>query len=129
MGAAGCSVREGGADVEIDGQQALITEAQERADRAVERSAAHADPDALDYWFGVVWALARREPEFSTNAVIEYGDGSHRLIEPRALGVVMRRAQKAGVIRPTDRYEPDRTPRAHARPKRIWRSLIYRVPV
>lgn len=128
--------------MEIEGQQTMLEEARNRADRAVERVSAHADPDALDYWFGVVWALSRREPEFSTNAVIEYGaehasareTGSapgfdHRLVEPRALGVVMRRAQKAGVIRPTDRYEPDRTPRAHARPKRIWRSLIYRVPV
>lgn len=114
---------------EIDGQTSMLEQAQDRASEAVGRAEAHADPGALSYWEAVVWGVARRRPAFSTNAVFEYEratGGGHRLIEPRAMGVVMRRAQRAGIIRPTDRYEPDTTPGSHARPKRIWKSLICR---
>lgn len=116
-------------DAEIEGQMSLddaTRTAQRAADRAVQRSGEHSDPEVLDWWVGVVWEAARRHSEFSTNAVFELAESPPRMIEPRAMGVVMRRAQRAGLIRPTDRYEPDRTPGSHARPKRIWRSLIWR---
>lgn len=115
---------------EIDGQTSMLEQAQDRASEAVSRAEAHADPGVLDYWERVVWGVARRKPSFSTNAVFELeavmAGGGQRFVEPRAMGVVMRRAQRAGIIRPTDRYEPDTTPGSHARPKRIWKSLICR---
>lgn len=101
------------------------------ADRAVERVTAHADPEVLDYWFAVVWLAARTHSEFSTNTVFEIEarrPADERVgffIEPRAMGGVMRRARDLGIIRKTDRVEPDRTPGAHARPKTIWRSQIW----
>ena len=104
----------------------------------IAETARHEDPAVIDWWVGVGWELARKAQEFSTNGVIEHskrgaagdspytGVASMQMLEPRSMGTVMRRLQRAGVIRPTDRTEPDRTPGAHGRPKRIWKSLIYR---
>lgn len=45
--------------------------------------------------------------------------------EPRALGAAMRRAQRAGLIEPTNRVEQSARPVCHAAPKRVWQSLVH----
>ena len=45
--------------------------------------------------------------------------------EPRAMGAVLRRAVKAGVCVATPRYQPSVRVECHARPVRVWRSLVY----
>lgn len=44
--------------------------------------------------------------------------------EPRALGAMMVRASRQGLIKTTDRVRQSERPECHARPIRIWRSLI-----
>ena len=44
--------------------------------------------------------------------------------EPRALGAVMASARRAGTIAPTDRVTRSYRPTCHARPVRVWRSLL-----
>jgi len=44
--------------------------------------------------------------------------------EPRAMGAVMRKAQKNGWIRPSDQYKPSNRPKCHGRPVRIWINTL-----
>jgi hypothetical protein len=98
-----------------------------KGEAAIAQGEGHADPDALDYWVGVGWDLARKVQLFSTNDLYEAADRPEMfLLEPRAMGTVMRRLKRAGIITASGDYEPDRTPGSHGRPKRVWRSLIYR---
>jgi hypothetical protein len=49
--------------------------------------------------------------------------------EPRALGAVMRNAQKLGYIKATDRWTPSERVECHGRPVRVWASLLIGGPV
>jgi hypothetical protein len=73
----------------------------------------------------VVTDLARSLAEFTTDDVWDALAGcSLEVREPRALGAVMRDMQRLGVIAPTDRYRPSARVACHARPVRVWRSLV-----
>ena len=53
-----------------------------------------------------------------------YRDGiGPPVVEKRAMGAVMQRARKEGVITPTDQFRPSAQKQCHANPRRIWRSL------
>ena len=43
--------------------------------------------------------------------------------EPRAMGAVMTRAKKEGLVSPTGKYIKSRRPECHARPVMIWRRV------
>lgn len=45
--------------------------------------------------------------------------------DPRALGAVMKAAQKNQWIAPTDRHKLSQRPACHRRPLRIWKSRLY----
>jgi hypothetical protein len=47
--------------------------------------------------------------------------------EPRAMGAVMEKARRRGLIKPTDRTQKSRRRECHARPLRVWTSMIYGV--
>lgn len=65
---------------------------------------------------------ARLFDEFTTDDVWEALDWPPP--EPRALGAIMMRAKALGVCVPTDRTAPSYRKECHARPVRIWRSLL-----
>jgi hypothetical protein len=44
--------------------------------------------------------------------------------EPRAMGAVITKARKLGIIAATDEYRPSSRVSAHSNPRRVWRSLI-----
>lgn len=68
-------------------------------------------------------AMARRE--FTTDAVLERLERETAYThEMRALGPVMSRAQKAGWIEPTQRFENSAAVSRHKAPKRVWRSRL-----
>lgn len=46
-------------------------------------------------------------------------------VDPRAWVALMRGAAREGFIEKTDRTRNSRSVKCHARPKTIWRSLIY----
>jgi predicted neuraminidase len=93
--------------------------ARDRALRIVEENADERWKEQAIY---VVEQLARHRPRLIADDVL-------RLVgyprEPRALGPVMMRAKKEGWIEPLDQWIQNPEPQAHARPVRLWASLIY----
>lgn len=49
--------------------------------------------------------------------------GTH---EHRAMGPVMLAAKRLGLIEPTAAFRPSTRAKAHAGPKRVWRSLVFK---
>jgi len=70
-----------------------------------------------------VWRCCQDFPEFTTDEVWATGLRKPPVGDPRALGPVMLKAQKAKAIEPTERFRATRIVSNHAGPKRIWRSL------
>lgn len=68
--------------------------------------------------------VAATVERFTTDLVWEVLDGEPH--DNRAMGPVMRRAWKAGLIEPTDQHELSERPQCHRRPMRVWQSLVYR---
>ena len=98
------------------------------ADLAIDRVGQAADPDWLDLAAAAIKHLAETRPAFTSDQVWQQVAGASPPREPRALGVVMRRAAKAGLIEATGRWIASGRVAAHSNPKRIWRSLVYRGP-
>ena len=69
-------------------------------------------------------AVASTMAEFTSDDIWNALDEANRPREPRAMGPVMMRLQRAGVIRPTDRVKKSALPQCHSRPKRVWRSML-----
>lgn len=93
-------------------------------DAAVDRVGSNADPEWIDHALHAIWCLAVSRDEITTDDV--WDEIGHALTthEPRALGAVMKKAAGLGYVRATDRYRPSARAACHARPVRIWASLI-----
>jgi hypothetical protein len=93
-----------------------------KRDEAVTRVERGTDPQWMENALGVVKALAARGVPFTTDEVwATVGDWT--TTEPRALGAVMRRAQREGFARPTAGYRPSVRPECNARPVRVWEGV------
>lgn len=46
--------------------------------------------------------------------------------DPRIMGAVLKRAEHAGLIKPTDRVRKSGRVECHHRPVRVWKSLIFK---
>lgn len=91
-------------------------------DDAIDRVDQAADPAWKDAALAAVRRVAARQVELITDDVwAELGDGP---AEPRAMGPVMLAARRLGLVEPTDRTRQADRVVNHARPQRIWRSLI-----
>lgn len=71
--------------------------------------------------------VARRQPYLVSDDVWEMlalhaGEGTK---DHRALGPVMRAAQRRGWIEPTDSFQLTAQPLRHRSPVRVWRSLLW----
>jgi hypothetical protein len=95
-------------------------------DLALAAVAAHADPDWADeaYEAGVVVAQTLRYL-IALDVGKAVPDYTHTH-EPRALGAVMKRLARNGIIRATDEYVTSGNATTHASPRRIWESLVWR---
>lgn len=87
-------------------------------DAAIRRVRGNADTDWLERAHRLVRVVAATLGEFTTDDLWARGLDQPR--EPRALGAVMREAQRAGVCRPTDRYRRSNRVECHTRPLRVW---------
>lgn len=81
-----------------------------------------------------LWATVRcaqRFLEFTSDEVFEEIQRHHlpQFHDGRVMGTIMREAAKHGYIERTDRTRTSRQASNHARPVRVWRSLIYGGPV
>ena len=102
-----------------------LTRALDAANVAVERVGENANPEWLRAAHLCVIDVARVMPTFTTDDVWErvslLGVTTH---EPRAMGAAIRRAVKDGVCAATPAYERSSRVECHARPVRVWRSLL-----
>jgi hypothetical protein len=87
----------------------------------VERNAAAGFNDAA---LEAVRQVAKLFAEFTTDEAIAALGKSASTHDGRAWGAVMVRAQKQGLIAPTDRFRNTNRVSRHHAPIRIWKSLI-----
>lgn len=86
-------------------------------DEAMARVEAHAPREWKDEALDAVQHVADDLGEFTTSQVWVV---LRRPPEGRALGPIMKKAEKLGIIEATDRFVPD--PRRHMTPTRVWRK-------
>lgn len=67
--------------------------------------------------------VANARPEFTTDDLWEAGLPRPR--EPRALGAVMNDAARRRYVKATKRYQQSNRRACHARPVRVWRSMVH----
>lgn len=95
------------------------------------RAVEHADrvePSWSDRASDILHRYALTNPEFMAEDVRVYAHKIEQLPsppDPRAWGAVVNTAVRQGLIA-RDRYELTKIPPAHATPRPVWRSLIYR---
>jgi hypothetical protein len=93
---------------------------------AITKVERNADPAWKVEMLGAVAAVARRMHKFTSDDVWEelHGSSDADTHEPRALGAIMKKAATAGIIVATSEYRPSCRVACHARPVRVWRSLV-----
>lgn len=112
-------------DILAEHEQECAEASREEALLRVERNA---DEQWLAAALDVVFGLAERHDEFTTDevwAVLE-AQGVGQPHETRAMGAVMRRAARLGFVTKTDRVRNSLRVECHARPVAVWASLCVR---
>lgn len=98
--------------------------AEDERDAAIEQVRANADLEFYNTALDAVMALAIRCEEFTTDDVMECLQDTPSPREPRVFGAVMKSAASHGWVVASDKYAASSRRQSHARPKRIWRSLL-----
>lgn len=99
----------------------------DNAAAAVAQVASRTNPAWSRAVLDVVYELARTRAEFTTDDVWEALDaapGVPHVHERRAMGAIMRSAQKSGWVAATDRFARSRRPVCHSKPVLVWRSTV-----
>ena len=96
---------------------------QEAKREAIERVDANMEKDWAALVEAAIMLVASRQPEFTTDDVWDELDGAIEPHERRAMGAVMLRVARKGVIAATDRTRPSARAVCHANPKRIWKVV------
>ena len=95
-------------------------------EEAIERVRASADPSWMNHaWAAIVMVCHESHAGWTTitsDLVWERLAEWHapKPHEPRAMGPVMRRAVKEGLLRPTSTFRPSAMPQNHRRPVRVY---------
>lgn len=89
---------------------------------AVQRAADHADTDWLRDAARAVRTLAAQREPFTTDDVwaLLNATSTATTHEPRALGAVIRQAQRDELIRTTGEWRKSTRPECHTRPCAVW---------
>lgn len=96
---------------------------------AIGKALQYADAMWVQAALNAVFRVACNEELFTTDSVWTWGDGLPTPREPRAMGSVMRVAEKAGWIEPTREHWLSKRPVCHRRPLRVWESrLVSKLP-
>lgn len=108
-----------------ENQLSLLNPAESRrlTEEAIARVDQHADPSWKYAALRTLLAVARALPTFTPDDVWTWGLPRPR--EPRALGPVMRLAERRGWMEPTGEFVRSKIPTQHQNPIRVYRSLIY----
>lgn len=85
---------------------------------------------ANNHWtelaYTAVRQVAEKQSEFTPDDI--WATGLQKPSEARALGGVMQRARREGLIEKTGRVQPTTQPESHGTDVTVWRSLIYVAP-
>ena len=100
-------------------------EAMRAREDGIGRVEAHADALWSDMALQAARATALRFESFIVDAVWDLLPKSAGTDDLRAMGAVMKQAQRLGYISPTDRLVLSNRVSAHRNPRRVWRSLIF----
>lgn len=93
-------------------------------DAAIAQVDANADPSWKDWALDAVQRCCEEGRPFTTDEVWLELSGTESQVsthERRAMGAVMQRAAKLGLIEPLDEWRQSTRPECHANPKRVWR--------
>lgn len=94
-------------------------------DLAIKQADDHADPDWKETAYDVGVEVAHNVSAFTSEDIFDAMPPAASTHEPRAMGAVMRRLAKDGVIEATDHYTTSSSKVGHGRPSRIWKSKVY----
>lgn len=97
-------------------------EAMRARDAAIRRVDEHADPAWRETALAAVSRLAAAGQPFTTDDVVRALPATVSTHDPRALGPVMLRAARMGIVAPMDQYRNSESTVCHGRPKRLWRG-------
>ena len=101
-------------------QQVMLNEQKEKSIDAQEIVAERAGSDWADYCLELIRSIAKKNPRFTSDHVMIAMERKPH--DSRALGPMMKAAQRSGFIKPLEVYE--KSIRRHATPLRVWESLI-----
>jgi hypothetical protein len=94
---------------------------------AKEEAVSRVEANASRAWLDAAWEAVRRlwlslpaGTRVTSDEVWVALDGVTPPHEPRAMGVVMRRATREGLLRATSGFTPSALPQNHARPVRVY---------
>ena len=98
-------------------------------EEAIARVEANANEEWKQAAYLAMYFVARQQ-EYLTSDDVWSGlvDGSASTHEPRAMGAILKRAAKEGIIVATDDWRVSSRPECHGRPVRVWRSLTLDTP-
>jgi hypothetical protein len=112
----------------MDNQPSLFdyAEALEAQREAIERVDKNADPQWKIDMLEAVKSVAARLVKFTSDDVWEElaNKSDSETHEPRALGAIMKKAASLGIVVGTSEYQPSKRVACHARPVRVWTSLV-----
>ena len=93
-----------------------------RKEEAVTRVEANASRAWLDAAWEAVCIVAAVPGEMTSDDIwhVLFNWGSPAPHDPRAMGPVMRRAVREGLLRPTSTFRPSDLPQNHRRPVRVY---------
>jgi len=102
--------------------------AESARDEAIAQVEANADREWKTAALNAVRWLAANRVEFTSDDVWRLlpHQSAATTHEPRALGAVMRKAARDGLVRKTDRVVNSTRVECHARPVAVWQSLIWK---
>lgn len=93
-------------------------------DDAIDQAGEREGGDWAERAYRAVSHVCRQCEEFTTDDVLKAAPELESCPERRVLGAAMQAAKRDKLCLPTDRYGRSDRVQSHARPKRIWRSLI-----
>ncbi len=109
-----------------DDQQLLVFDVkggEEQKNEGIATAYEHASEE----WKIMAWKaleqVARQHEYFQVDEVWLVLD---RPVESRAMGGIMKQAQKIQWVEPTDRWIPSRLAHQHRRPLKVWKSLLHK---
>ena len=99
-----------------------LATATDTRDKAIAQAANNSDPIWYNNVYNIIRTIATTTDTFTTDDIWQAIEDQQLPTphEPRALGAIMRHAQRDNLIRPTASYLPSHRVACHARPIRVW---------